>query len=146
MQLLQQHSGAGDQIMSLQQDPRDDQITVTFEVPGSDDVRKLAATLAKDTLDQFPGTPLVTVRGISGGEIVFVADATRLHLKELQASGAADATSLLQREWPAASASGASQPTTTAAQLSASGTATASTSGSAAPSPQGTDPAAQLGH
>ena len=106
MQLLQQRSAEGSALVAVNQDPRDKLLTLTYAAAQNDDVRKIGASLAKDALDQSPDTLIVTVRGIVGDRLAFVADASRPRLQEIesapsQPSAPPDAwiSTLLQREW-----------------------------------------------
>jgi len=105
MQLLQQRSAQGAALLSVTQDPRDKVLTLSYAALPADDIRKIGAVLAKDALDESPDTLIVTVRGIVGDRLAFVADASRPKLQEIDSGPAQTGTSdawistLLQREW-----------------------------------------------
>lgn len=80
-------------------------MTLSYAALPADDIRKIGAVLAKDALDESPDTLIVTVRGIVGDRLAFVADASRPKLQEIDSApaqtGNGDAwiSTLLQREW-----------------------------------------------
>lgn len=86
MEEVKARSKEGDKIGYLVQDTRFHTVTLNYTVPADGDARKIGATLAKDTLDQATNADIVTVRGISQGQVVFVADATRENLTKIESS------------------------------------------------------------
>ncbi|HWD38801.1 MAG TPA: tetratricopeptide repeat protein [Fimbriimonas sp.] len=139
MQLLQQRSTVGSDVTALTQDPRDQALTVTYNVPAGEDVRKIGATLAKDALEQSTETLIVIVRGVSNDHLVFVADATRPKLTEVQSStyqteNAANPDSwistLFQREWTPTTSGG---PAPSAPSTATSGGQPSAPTGNGAP-------------
>jgi len=101
-------------IESVSADPRSNSVIVTVVLPGKDD-KALAARVARDTLEAFNDYNSVTIRGIAGDKVTYMADATRAKLTETesdqwkadhQVDPNAWISDLLQNEWPAAPAPG----------------------------------------
>jgi hypothetical protein len=143
MDMLVKRSTEGGQLISLVQDPRDHAVTLTYSVPASGDARRIGAILARDALNQSTETLIVTVRGVSGEELVYVADATRSKLADAEAaSGQADAATsdtwisqFMQREWTPQSSSGSG---TAAAPSEGGSSSGAGTEGSTGATPEST--------
>jgi hypothetical protein len=113
MQGLQKGTYGGS-ILSVQEDPRDKTMLITYSAPKPDEARRVGAIIAKDALDRSTETLTVTVRGISGDQVIFVADGSRPKLAEIEGESNQDFQSgndswistFLQREWePSRSAS-----------------------------------------
>ncbi len=141
LSMLVKRSTEGGQIQSVILDPRDHAIFLTYNVPAGGDARKLGAILAKDALTQSPDSLVVTVRGVSGDQLVFVADATRPKLSEIDSEGFKSDNSanpdawiavLLQREWTAQTGANPSPPATTG-ESGSTGSTTGSDTGATAP-------------
>jgi hypothetical protein len=147
----------GMQVTSVVQDPRDQRVTVGYTVPSGGDARKIGASLARDTLEDSPDSLVVTVQGTSNGQLVYMADATREKLKQIEAAAAdpdnsssaptdpdAWMASLLQHEWtPEMGAPNASQGTTTGSTPeTGTGAGTSATGSSGTASTTGSDSAA----
>jgi hypothetical protein len=128
MQALQKGT-YGDAITSVEQDPRDKALVVTYTVPRPEDARRTGAVIAKEALDRSTDSLIVTVRGVSGDRLVFVADGSRPALSEIEGQSSQDYLSgndawistFLQREWPsqtsATNAPGAGSGGTTSAGM-----------------------------
>jgi len=145
LDLLVKRSTEGGQIQSLVEDPRDHNITLTYVVPSNGDARKVGAILAKDALSQSTDTTIVTVRGVSGDQLVYVADATRPKLNEIDETDKSDdwMATLMEREWtpqenaspgPPAAATTGEAPATNATA----GAGTTATGTNSVPSDSGT--------
>lgn len=83
-QLLQQRSTEGARLLDVAQDPRTKAVALTFSVATGDDMRRIGAILARDTFGQVPDALIVTLRGVDGEKVAFVADATRVRLRETE--------------------------------------------------------------
>jgi hypothetical protein len=98
----------GASILSVEEDPRDKALLVTFSASKPDEARRAGAMIAKDALDRSPESLMVTVRGVNADQIVFVADGSRPKLSEIEGESNQDfqsgndawISSFLQREWP----------------------------------------------
>lgn len=100
----------GERVTDASKDPRSSALHVTFGVGGQDDVRSTAARLAVSILDCFQESPMVTVRCVRNGNVVYVADARRNDLTEVRRmlppntpESDADLTGALTNEWAAES-------------------------------------------
>jgi hypothetical protein len=136
----------GASILSVDQDPRDKVLMVTYAAPKLDEARRAGAIIAKDALDRSPESDLVTVRGVNGDQIVFVADASRPRLAEIEGENNQDLQSgndswisnFLQREWPSAPSSSSSTSSSPGGTAS---TSTTASQPSTSPQTLGTTPA-----
>ncbi|MHB8636917.1 MAG: tetratricopeptide repeat protein [Fimbriimonadaceae bacterium] len=70
-------SGILSRVTSAVSDPRNHAITVAVPLQGSDDPRTLAAQVAQATLTAIKDPTVVTVRVLSGGKPILLADCTR---------------------------------------------------------------------
>lgn len=108
--LLAQRSANGGKIMALASDPRTGALILTFRIEEGDDQRLVAAELATTALENSPSTRLVTLRGISGSSLAYMADVRRETYEETkqetwrQQNGieaSVIARHILSQEWPA---------------------------------------------
>lgn len=107
---LTQKAPEGNRLLALTSDPRSQTIQMTFNVRENEDPRPIGAKLAKAALDLYPACSTVTVRASKEGNLVYVADATRMRYMETQtaewqaANPSSDAwqTHVLGNEWSVA--------------------------------------------
>lgn len=85
MALISPKMGDTAHLLTASFDPRLKQSTVSFQIKAEDDERKVAAEVAKITLDASPETSLVVLRAVRSEHLVFMADVTRTKLIESQA-------------------------------------------------------------
>lgn len=139
-QALVRASTESARIVSVVRDPRGGLLTVTFTYREGDDERTLAAKIAKDALDVTDGQ-MVTLRGVKGEHIAYMADVYRSKLGEEGAGttgSEAWVDSILSHEWPAhAAVTPAGPASPTASPSSTEGTPPPATS---TPSPSTTLP------
>lgn len=126
-QLLAQRAQDGARLLEARQDVRSKNMTLTFIVQESEDPRPIAARLASTAMEQSPDCRLVTLRGVQGARVVYMADVHRDALTattsaEWQDAHANDpmalANAILSNEWPS------SQPMAPAEPADAGGGAT----------------------
>jgi len=137
----------GARVKEAIQDPRSHSLTVTYTVLTNEDPRSIGAMIARQSFDQVNEAPIVTLRGMREGSLIYVADAMRsLYEETLTNTWTADHSTnpnawvdhILSHEWPDQAATTPSTPT----NLTTGGAAT--TGGDATP-PPGNDDAAATG-
>lgn len=110
----------GARVMAAIEDPRSHALTVTYSVLEGEDPRSLGATIAAQALDTVTETPLVTLRGVKQGHVIYVADAMRTRYEEtLTQNWKTDHTTspnawvdhILVNEWPPQTPSPQTTPT-----------------------------------
>jgi hypothetical protein len=99
-------------IRSAVHDPRAGSLTISFEMAAKDH-RQLAARIARDTFAVMPGYKTLTLRGLAGGKVAYMADASSDRVAETQTPDwkqqhQNDPDSwvgyVLQNEWPTTAA------------------------------------------
>ncbi len=117
LQALQAKAADGGSVLAVRHDPRSRSVIVDFKFPQANG-RELAARIAKDTLAADPTSITVTVRGISAGALVYIADVHKNRIDEIQTDAwnashpdnpSAWVDHVLSNEWPAPSG-GAVEP------------------------------------
>jgi len=109
LKAIQSSGTEGARVQQAIQDPRSHGLTITYTVLQGEDPRPLGAVVAQQAFDQVPEAPLVTLRGVRKGELVYVADAMRsLYEETVAPTWTADHQStpnawmdhILTHEWP----------------------------------------------
>ena len=77
MQLIAQRGPDGSHLVSAVVDPRTGLLVLTYRVGDQENERALGASLARTAFDQSPNTRVITLRGMKGGTLVYVADSHR---------------------------------------------------------------------
>lgn len=67
----------GSKLVSAWQDPRDKSLALTFSLASGDDARRLGAGLGVAALEEIGDAPIVSVRAVQGGKVVFIANVER---------------------------------------------------------------------
>jgi hypothetical protein len=122
-QLISQRSQYGSKLLGLIEDNRASHLILTYRIGSQDDRKLIGAELAITALANNSATRLVTVRAISDGSVVYIADVHREAYEETlkdewkQQNGeepAAVAGHVVTQEWPAPDATSTSEtpPTT----------------------------------
>ncbi|HJP82051.1 MAG TPA: tetratricopeptide repeat protein [Fimbriimonadaceae bacterium] len=122
-QLISQRSQYGSKLLGLIEDKRASHLILTYRIESQDDRKLIGAELAITALANNSATRLVTVRAISEGNVVYIADVHREAYEETlkdewkQQNGeepAAIAGHVMTQEWPAAGAASTTEtpPTT----------------------------------
>lgn len=109
LQLIVQRSTNGGRIIGLTTDPRTSVTSITFRIEPADEPRLIASEIAAITLENSPQTRLVTLRGLAGTTLSYMADVRRETYEETkletwrQANGsdpAIIAGHVISQEWP----------------------------------------------
>lgn len=132
LQALKAKSEDSAAVTSLAQDPRTNTLTVEFTFPEKDG-RAMAARIGRDAMSVATGASIVTVKGVSGGKVVYMADLYRSKVEETltttwtsqhEADPDAWIPFVLTNEWPQAQAAPTSEPAATGATAGSGGSAT----------------------
>jgi hypothetical protein len=118
-QLIAQRSANGSKLVGVLQDARTAHVFITYRVDASEDQRAIGAEMAATTFDNSAATQAITLRAITDGAVVFIADAKRDVYEQTKSDdwkkqNAADPTALarhiLTDEWPANAAPNPGDP------------------------------------
>lgn len=99
----------GGRVLAAMQDPRSHALVVSFSVLEGEDARSLGAFVAQQAFQQVTDAPVVTLRGLKQGQVVYIADAMRsLYEETLTQNWTAEHQSntnawidhILTHEWP----------------------------------------------
>lgn len=86
-------TGYQDKIVSVEENPRDRTMTITYQVSQQEHGRYIGACIAVSAIAYHMGANMVTLRGIRNGVLMYMADVQREKVMELE--GAENANSLL---------------------------------------------------
>lgn len=94
----------GTRVLSAVEDPRTKSVVITFSLASGDNARAIAAEIGRTAL-RFNPEALVSVRGVEGTRLTFVATVDRTKFAETETPGWADAGAnfadhVLTDEWP----------------------------------------------
>ncbi|MEZ0326688.1 MAG: tetratricopeptide repeat protein [Fimbriimonas sp.] len=73
-----------DRLIQATMDPRTKQLTITYRLQEGDVDRKIGAEMARDALAVITETSMVTVKGLKGDKMAYMADVPRTRLAETQ--------------------------------------------------------------
>jgi len=76
-QLISQRSANGSKVTGVLQDPRTAQVFITFRLDANEDRRIVGAEIAAATFDNSAATQSITLRAMTDGAVVYIADAKR---------------------------------------------------------------------
>ena len=108
-QLIAQRSANGSKVMGVLQDPRTAQVFITYRLDANEDRKVIGAEIAAATFDNSAATQSITLRAVTDGAVVYIADAKRDAYeltktdewkKQNETDPSALATHLLTNEWP----------------------------------------------
>ena len=74
----------GDRLVVASLDPRSKALTITYRIADGDVDRRIGAEIARDALAAMAEAPMVTVKGLKGDKLAFMADIDRNRLAMTQ--------------------------------------------------------------
>lgn len=93
-------TGFADKIVSIEENPRDHTMTITYQVSKQDHGRYVGACIAVTALNYHLNANSVTLRGIRNGVLMYMADVPREKVMELEAGdNSVSLTALEDRTW-----------------------------------------------